>query len=204
MYDWIEYSDNYWKTSGSLCQYYKDIPDVNNNGNTVDFNKANVTDLFNFKEKIKGKTENDGTKDVEVMVPLKYLSNCWSTLEILLINCEFNLDLNRSANYVTVSFNVANEGLKFSKTNTKFYVLVVTLSTQDNTKLLRPLKYGFKRKINWNEYQSKPESLRQNQHLNWSKFSRSKWTFCFIIRRWCTKNKQKKVFSTKRRNKNKN
>lgn len=59
----MEYSNYYLKTSGSLCQYYKDIPDVNNNGNTVDFNKANVTDLFNFKEKIKGKTENDGTKD---------------------------------------------------------------------------------------------------------------------------------------------
>ena len=122
--------------------------------------------MSNFKEKIKGKTENDGKKDVEVMVSLKYLSNCWSTLEILLINCEINLDLNRSANCVTVSFNVPNEGLKFSKINTKFYVPVVTLSTQDNTKLLRPLKYGFKRKINWNEYQSKPESLRQNPHLN--------------------------------------
>ena len=122
--------------------------------------------MFNFKEKVKSKTENDGTKDVEVMVPLKYLINCWSTLEILLINCEINLDLNRSANCVTVSFNVPNEGLKFSKINTKFYVPVVTLSTQDNTKLLRPLKYGFKRKINWNEYQSKPQSLRRNQHLN--------------------------------------
>ena len=122
--------------------------------------------MFNFKEKIKGKTENDGTEDVEVMVPLKYLSNCWSTFEILLINCEIDLDLNWSANYVTVSFNVANEGLKFSKTNTKIYVLVVTLSTQDNTRLLRPLKYSFKRKINWNEYQSKPESLRRNQYLN--------------------------------------
>ena len=49
MYNLIEYSDNYSETSGSLWQYCKDIPVVNNNGNIVDFNEANVTDSFNFE-----------------------------------------------------------------------------------------------------------------------------------------------------------
>ena len=51
MYNLIEYSDNYSKTSGSLWQYCKDIPAVNNNGNIVEFNGANATDSFDFKEK---------------------------------------------------------------------------------------------------------------------------------------------------------
>ena len=49
MYNLIEYIDNYSKTTGSLCQYCKDIPAVNNNGDIVDFNGANATDSFNFK-----------------------------------------------------------------------------------------------------------------------------------------------------------
>ena len=52
MYNLIEYKDNYSKTSGSLWQYCKDIPAVNNDGNIVGFNGANATDSFNFKVKI--------------------------------------------------------------------------------------------------------------------------------------------------------
>ena len=74
MYNLIEYSDNYSKTSGSLWQYCKDIPAVNN-GNIVNFNEANNTDSFNFKEKITGQTNNNGVNNAEIMVPLKYLSN---------------------------------------------------------------------------------------------------------------------------------
>ena len=75
MYNLIEYSDNYSKTSGSLWQYCKDIPAVNNNGDIVDFNGANATDSFNFKAKITGQTGDDGEiSNVEIMVPLKYLS----------------------------------------------------------------------------------------------------------------------------------
>ena len=70
MYNLIEYSDNYSKTSGSLWQYCKDIPAVNNNGDIVDFNGANATDSFNFKTKITGLTDNKGRIDnVEIMVP---------------------------------------------------------------------------------------------------------------------------------------
>ena len=72
VYNSIEYSDNYSKVSGSLLQYCKDIPSVNNNGATVDFVLSNLTDSFNFKTKITGQTGNNGTKEVEIMVPLKY------------------------------------------------------------------------------------------------------------------------------------
>ena len=82
MYNLIEYSDNYAKTTGSLWQYCKDIPARNNNNEITEFTGANTTDSFNFKAKITGQTGNDGTKDVEIMVPLKYLSNFWRTLEM--------------------------------------------------------------------------------------------------------------------------
>ena len=82
MYNLIEYSDNYSKTSGSLWQYCKDILAVNNDGNIVMFNEANDTDSLNFKSKIIGKTNDDGDiENVEIMIPLKYLSNFWRTLE---------------------------------------------------------------------------------------------------------------------------
>ena len=71
------------KTTGSLWQYCKDIPARDNNNLIERFTAANLTDLFNFKTKITGRTGNGGTKDVEIMVPLKYLSNFWRTLEML-------------------------------------------------------------------------------------------------------------------------
>ena len=81
------------------------------------------------------------------MVPLKYLSNFCRTLQIPLINCEINLILTWSANCVIVSIAVANQGATFAMTDTKLYVPVLALSTQDNVKLLDQLKLGFKRKI---------------------------------------------------------
>ena len=94
MYNLIEYSDNYSKTSGSLQKYRKDIPAVNNDGNIAIFNEPNATDSFISKAKIPGQTNIDEEIDnVEIMVPLKYLSNFWRTLEMRLINCEINLIL---------------------------------------------------------------------------------------------------------------
>ena len=89
------------------------------------------------------------------MVPLKYLSNFWRTLEMPLTNCEITLDLNWSENFVIVATNVADQVITFSITDTKLYVPVVTLSTQDGAKLLEQLKSGFKRRVNWNKYQTK-------------------------------------------------
>ena len=94
----VEYSDNYSKTSGSLWQYCKEIPAVNDDGNIENFDGANATDSFNFKTKITGQTNNDGIINVEIMVPLKYLSNFWRTLEMPLVNCEIELILDLSAN----------------------------------------------------------------------------------------------------------
>ena len=71
-----------------------------------------------------------------------------------------------SANCVIVSTDVAAEEAKFAITDTKLYVPVVTLSTQDNAKLLEQLKSGFKKVINWNKYLSKPDLLAQNPNLN--------------------------------------
>ena len=68
MYNLIEYSDNYPKTSGSLWQYCKDISAVDNNNAIVNFTENNLTDLFNFKVKMTGQTGYDGTKNVEIMV----------------------------------------------------------------------------------------------------------------------------------------
>ena len=96
--------------------------------------------------------DDNSTKDMEVIAPLKHVSNFWRTREVLLINCEIDLILTWSANYVTVSNAVANRGATFAISDTKLYIPVVTLSTQDNVKLLHQLKSSFKRIINWNKY----------------------------------------------------
>ena len=73
----------------------------------------------------------------------------------------------RTRNWVEInSTNVANQVPTFTITKTNLYVPVVTLSTQDNEKLLPQLKSGFKRKISWNKYLAKPELLAQNANLN--------------------------------------
>ena len=100
------------------------------------------------------------------MVPLKYLSNFWRTLEMPLINCEIELTLTWSRDCVTIYSNVNNQNPTFTITERNLYVPVVTLSTQDNSKLLPQLKSGFKRTISWNKYLAKPESLAQNLNLN--------------------------------------
>ena len=136
MYNLIEYSDSYAKTSGSLWQYYRDEP----NDNFAD------SESFKSKTKITGKTPaRSNEKDVEIMVPLKYLSNFWRTLEIPLINCEVNLILAWSSTCVNTNSTGAGT---FEKADTKLYLPVVALSTQDNSKVFQQLKSGFKRVIN--------------------------------------------------------
>ena len=154
MYNLIEYSDNYAKTSGYLWQYYKDEPNKN----------LENSESLKYKIKITGKTpNNDNEKDVKIMVTLRYLSNFWRTLEMPLINCEVNLILTWSSTCVVTNSTGAGT---FAITDIILYVPVVTLSTQGNTKLLQQLKSGLKRVINWNKYLSKPELLAQNPNLN--------------------------------------
>ena len=150
VYNLIEYSDNYSKASGNLRKYCKEIPAVDNDGDIADFNGANATDSFNFKTKIIGKTNDDGIINVEIMVPLRYLSKFWRTLEMALINCEVELVLTWSTNCVIIFTNVNNQVPTFTMTETNLYVPVVTLSTEGNKKLLPQLESGFKRKISWN------------------------------------------------------
>ena len=125
MYNLIEYNDNYSKTSGSLWQYYKDDPN------------DTITDSESFKLKVKitGKTPNNrNTKNVERIVLLRYLSNSCRTLEMPWINCEVNIILTWSKDCV---FTNSEGEEKFAITETKLYVPVVTLLTQDNEKLLQ-------------------------------------------------------------------
>ena len=153
MYNLIEYSDNYAKTSGSLWKYFRDEPD------------DNIEDSESFKSKIKIRRKtpnNNNVKHIEIMVPLKYLSNFWRTLEMPLINCEVNLILAWSS---TCAITDSNGAGTFAITDTRLYVPVVTLSTQEKTKFPQQLKSGFKRVINWNKYLSKPELLAQNSNL---------------------------------------
>ena len=98
IYNLIEYSDNYAKTSGSLWQYFRDDP----NDNLSD------SELFKSKIKITRKApNNNNVKNVEIMVPVKYLSNFWRTLEMSLINCEVNLILTWSSTCVITKSNGA-------------------------------------------------------------------------------------------------
>ena len=138
MYVLTEYSDNYSKTSGSVWQYYKDDPN----------NTVTESESFKSKVKITGKTPDDGNKkDVEIMVPLKHLSNFQRTLERILINYKVNLILIWPRDCV-ITNSTGEE--KLIITDAKLYVPAMTLSTQDNAKLLQQLKSGFKRIINWN------------------------------------------------------
>ena len=77
----IECRDTYSKTSGGLWQYYRNEPALNDDGNTIDFPNDSYNSIsFKFKQKITGQTVNSETKDVETMIPLKYLSNFWKTV----------------------------------------------------------------------------------------------------------------------------
>ena len=151
MYNLIEYSDNYWDTSGSLWQFKRDKQNMNNG------KPANVTtdDSSSFKYKssfFKPLTaaDNGVFKDVKIAVPLKYLSNFWRSLEMPLINCKIHLELNWTKDCVMST--IADTTFKI--TNTKLYVPIVTLSSKDNVKLVKLLEEGFKRPVYWNEYQT--------------------------------------------------
>ena len=113
-----------------------------------DANNASV-DLFKFKERIRGQTDNNSIKDVEIMVPLKFLSNFWSTLEMSLINSEINLFLTWSTNCV-IKYSAIDQATRFAITDTKLYILVVTFSNDGTAKPCQQLKSGFKRLTNWN------------------------------------------------------
>ena len=156
MYNLIEYSDNYLDTSGSLWQFKRDEQNMSN-GNPANVAIANPSS-FKYKSSLIGESTaadcNRVFKNVKIAVPLKYLSNFWRSLEMPLINCKINLELNHTKDCVMSA--IADTTFKI--TNTKLYVPIVTLSSKDNVKLVKLLEEGFKRPVYWNEYQTKIET----------------------------------------------
>ena len=150
MYNLIEYSDNYSDTSGSLWQFKRDELNVNNINTALSNDNA---PSFKYKASIIGNTVADGANskkdDVKLAVPLKYLSNFWRSLEMPLINCKVELSLKWYENCILSS---AGTAATFTITDTKLYVPIVTLKTEENAKLSKLLNEGFKRSVYWNHY----------------------------------------------------
>ena len=120
------------------------------------------------------------------------------------MKCEINLIWTWSVNYVIIYTNVANQNPTFEITETKLYVPVVTLSTQDNAKLLPQLKSGFKRTIYWDKYLSKQQLLTENWNLNHlveSGFQGVNRLFVLTFENDVQRTSNKKILSTKCRNK---
>ena len=136
MYNLTGYSDNYSDTSGSLCGFKRDETEENVNL-TVDDNHI-PNNSSSFKHKSSLITNGNGVK---IIVPLKYLSNFWRSLEIPLINCEVELSLTWNSNCVMCTLAGV---LTFKITDAKLYVPIVTLSIEDSAKLSKLLSEGFK------------------------------------------------------------
>ena len=156
MYNLIEYSDNYSDTSRSLWQFKRDEVPANNADLIINNSKA-----FKYKAALLGKTayHNDGkssVKDAKIVVPLKYLSNFWRSLEMPLINCKVYLELNWIEDCILSS---AGDSAKFAITDAKLHVPIVTLSTKDSANLTKQLNEGFKRSVYWNSYETKPAKV---------------------------------------------
>ena len=110
-----------------------------------------------YKSKLISGTDDNNVNNVKLVVPLKYVSNCFRSLEMPLLNCKIDLELTWYKDCMISSVNAAaGQIVSFMITNTKLYVPVVTLSTKDNTNLTKQLNEGFKRTIYWNQYVSKP------------------------------------------------
>ena len=177
MYNLLEYSKNYRKTTGSLWNYYRDEPNNpplnDDDPPTINYNADPITnsESFKYKSSITGKTSNANQengentkqgntkikKNLEIVVPLKYLSNFWRTLDMPLINCEVSLTLTWSKNCVSTKIttkttrapqrdNPARQAMHaptnaiFKIKNTKLYFPVVTLSIKDYNNFLEQLK----------------------------------------------------------------
>ena len=121
-YNLIEYSDIYSKTSRSLRQYYRDEPALDDNDAITHFLADNNNSIsLKIKEKLTRQTGINGTKDIEIMVPLKYLSNFWRTLEMSLINCEISLMLTWSKEYILVACAATDQRPTFTITDRRLY-----------------------------------------------------------------------------------
>ena len=181
MQNLLEYSKNYGKTTESLWNYYRDKPSniLSSNSESLKYKTGITGNTYNVGVCEEGYDANKvGKNETEVVFPLKHLINFWKSLNIALINCEVELILTWSKNCVLANMTRKNaEGtnptivppteLKFEITDTKLYVPVVTLSKENDTKLLDQLKTGFKRTIKWGKYRSQMTIQPQNNKLNY-------------------------------------
>ena len=156
MYNLIEYSDNYQDSLATLYQYKRDEPPE---ADAVADLTANKSDSLKYKIKLLGNvTEVAGDAagvrrlNVKVVVPLKYLSNFFRSLEMSLINCKIKLNLTWKKECVLSTG--AGEAV-FIINDTKLYVSVVTLSKEDNKDFIEQQNKGFQISIYWNEYKTK-------------------------------------------------
>ena len=190
IYNLLEYCKNYRKTIGSLYNYYRDELTNDDNDNFANINVVN-SEAFKYKNKITGNTYNvdagaqgydvnkNGTQEVELTIPLKYLGNFWRALNIPLISCEVSLELKWDKSCIITSLEQrqvdagppvvrdnAPTGATLAINGCKLYVPAVTLSKDNKTKLFTNLKLGFKREIIWNKYRSQMTTEAVNNNLN--------------------------------------
>ena len=159
-YNLIEYSDNYQDSSATLYQYKRDEPpdDIDNNLAT------NTSSSFKYKVDLLGNpaiVNNVARRDLKIVVPLKYLSNFFRSLEMHLINCKIKLNLTWKKECVLSTDNDAADAANnpvFIINDTKLYVPVVTLSKEDNKDFIDQQNKGFQRSIYWNEYKTKEQN----------------------------------------------
>ena len=165
MYNLIEYSDNYQDSSATLYQNKRDEPPE---ANAINDLTTNSSSSFKYKVKLLGNPVlDDGVakRSVKVVVPLKYLSNFFRSLEMPLINCKIILNLTWKKKCV-LSTGAGNA--VFIINDTKMYVPVVTLSKEDNKDFIEQQNKGFQRCIYWNEYKTK--EINENADANVFKY----------------------------------
>ena len=173
MYNLLEYSKNYRKTIGSLYNYYRDELSDDADNNSFDNIKVLNSNAFKYKNKRTGNTYNvqntaddyvavkEGTQEIELAIPLKYLGNFWRALNMPSVSCEISLELKWGKNCVITSLEERLIGRTANRddgptaatlniTDCKLYIPVVTLSKDDEIKLLTNLKSGFKGEVIWN------------------------------------------------------
>ena len=190
MYNLIEYSDNYQDSSAPLYQYKRDEPPK---ANATDDLTANNLNSFKYKVSLLGNpvvADNIAKRSVKVVVPLRYLSNFFRSLEMPLINCKIKLNLTWKKECV-LSTDAGNA--VFIINDTKMYVPVVTLSKEDNKDFIEQQNKGFKRSIYWNEYKTK--EINENADANVFKYINLDPSFQGVNRLFVTAyNSQRKYY----------
>ena len=165
MYNLIEYSNNYQDSSATLYQYKRDEPPEDD---AVADLTADNSSSFKYKVSLLGNPVLDGNitkRSVKVVVPLKYLSNFFRSLEMPLINCKIKLNLTWKKECV---LSTDNGNAVFIINDTEMYVQVVTLSKEDNKDFIEQQNKGFQRSIYWNEYKIK--EINENADANVFKY----------------------------------